>query len=418
MGFLSVDRFDRFGLVESKLGHFRKSLKMKNARDRNKDWAILVALTVPNRANQVRYQRIVALAEAFNLIVITSSPLPEKLQDMVVETHIITNNFDAWRKTRDNVRQLLANDKKVYVHTQYVPITALTGYLSKRKFGCKWVYDLWDHPSLIVQSQRGPKKWGHSLLTAIVKRWVLPKADAWIIAMHPAVMGILPAAPVSCQLIFIRAGYTRIQTANDNAANAKKLAKRPLRMVYAGPIMVQRGMGQIIRWAAAYNGREVELNIIGSLETSESKAIAERFELSCKGNPHIILRLHGELSHDETQRIIGLSDIGLCPLDTAVLNYRFAFPIKVIEQMREGLIVVATKTHGTKALIKDGENGILAVNSADGMALGLDRAIGVCCTPQTHQEMRTAAIMAQEGCDWGTVNRQLQKELTLLLGSK
>ena len=115
--------------------------------------------------------------------------------------------------------------------------------------------------------------------------------------------------------------------------------------------------------------------------------------------------------------IIRTSHIGLCPLDISIINYRFAFPVKVVEQMRLGLIVVATQTHGTGVFIEDGINGILAKNRKNGMGKALDRAIRVCKDSETQKSMCNAAIETVRDHRWSIVNKRLIERLKIVLGA-
>ena len=52
------------------------------------DWVVLVINKVNDRPNQVRYQRIVALAKEFNVVVVTNSELPQVLGELVHSVYL------------------------------------------------------------------------------------------------------------------------------------------------------------------------------------------------------------------------------------------------------------------------------------------------------------------------------------------
>jgi len=284
--------------------------------------------------------------------------------------------------------------------------------------GCKWVYDLWDHPTLGYASLKGPARWVRRFIWFAFKRWVLNRADAWIIAMHPAILGHLPPAPVSCHLIFNQPGY--IPEHGDKvgveSADRESGGNDIIRIVYAGPVSPRRGLRSIMQWAAGYRGATVELNIIGPCIGTESKRLMDEFKKRCGENRDLSLRVWGELTHSHAMGIILQSHIGLCPLDISILNYRFAYPIKVVEQMGLGLIVVATGTHGTRTFIDDGKNGVLAEGEGGAMSRALDRAVCICRNKDVAETMRDMAKKTLREQSWEILNSKLVKQLKVALG--
>lgn len=379
-------------------------------------WVIFVVNKVPDRPNQVRYQRFVALAQGFNLIVVTNADLPQALKDLAQEVYLVNKMFSTWSMVIRIAKRLKQEGNTVYVHTQYSPNPAIAGYLCKQRVGCKWIYDLWDHPSLGYMSMKGPSRWVRQFIWTIVRHWMLDKADAWIIAMHPAILGYMPPAPVSCQLIFSQPGCHTDPDMESDDEKQDSNSEDAIKIVYAGMVALQRGLSSIMQWALRHHGALVELHLIGPCLDSAENMLGE-FERKCEKNPDLSLKIHGELPHPQAMKIIRASHIGLCPLDISVLNYRFAFPVKVVEQMHLGLIVVATQTHGTGAFIEDGINGILAENRKDGLGKALDRAIRVCKDSETQKSMCNAAMETVRDHRWSIVNKRLVERLKTVLGA-
>lgn len=389
-----------------------KKNKLSEVDVQHTGWAIYVVNNVLDRPNRNSYQRIIALAQGFNLVVVTNAALPRAIEDLAQEVHQVKKAFSTWQMVIRVAKELTHEGNKVYVHTQYSPNPTIAGYLCKQRTGCKWVYDLWDHPSLGYElRKKGPVRCVKRLIWAVIKCWILDKADVWIIAMHPAIMGYLPPAPVSCQVIFNQPGCNTDHYANGDNKKTDKNKNETTKIAYAGPIALQRGLDKIMHWAVDYQGPAAELNIIGPSIDKEAEIMMAKFERKCDINPNISLRVWGELLHSDAIKILRDSDIGLCPFDISILNYRFNFPIKVVEQMQLGLIVVATATHGTRTFIRDNENGILAQNEEGGMDKALDRAIRVCKDSEIKQSMRKAAMETVREHKWPLVNERLVKRL-------
>lgn len=371
-----------------------------------RDWVIFVIEFVQDRPSQVRFQRLVALTDEFNVIVVTSKKLPGLLDRLVNSVIIADSRTDVWSITNKTSKYLQDEGKKFYIHTQYSPIQSIAGFLCKRQFGCKWVYDLWDHPSLTYSSRKGPARWVRQFIDMAVRRWMLDKADAWIIAMHPAILGYMPPAPTSCRIIFTQPGF--ITEKQEHVVGGKRGLERGelIRIAYAGPI-TRRRLDSLVSWVGGYSGPAVDLQIIGILHEKGPDGVLAAIEQACLNNSNISFKYHGELPHPKTVEILRTSDIGICPLDTTVLNYKFAFAIKIIEQMQLGLIVVANEAHGVRAYVKDGENGILAANETNGMRKALNRAINICANPSKKDKMSKAAIESVKDDTWPIKNKQL-----------
>lgn len=383
-----------------------KEVVSGDAYSSRRDWVIFVVEFVLDRPSQVRFQRLVALTGEFNVIVVTSEKLPVSLDRLVNRVIIAHSRSDVWSITIKASKYLHDEGKKFYVHTQYSPIQAIAGFLCKRRFDSKWIHDLWDHPSLTYSSRKGPARWVRQFIEVGVRRWMLDKADAWVIAMHPAILGYMPPAPTTCRIIFTQPGF--ITEKQEYVVGGKRSRERGelIRIAYAGPI-TRRRLNSLVSWADGYFGPPVELQIIGIMHETEPSGVLATIENAALNNPNVSFKYHGELPHPKTMKILRTSDIGVCPLDTNVLNYRFAFAIKIVEQMQLGLIVVANDAHGVRAYIKDGENGILVSNEANGMREGLNRAINICANPTRKDEMSKAAIESVKDDTWSTKNKHL-----------
>ncbi len=120
-------------------------------------YAIFPVGKVLDRPNNINYQRLAALASRYRLVVITMEPLPEGLCDKVEKIHLVAGALEMVRTCLAVCARLSGENQRFFIHTQFALTPLSAGFLCRRRFGCRWVYDLWDHPSL-VWSERGGLK--------------------------------------------------------------------------------------------------------------------------------------------------------------------------------------------------------------------------------------------------------------------
>lgn len=380
----------------------------------NRRWAVLIINRVLDRPNQVRYQRIVALAAEFNLIVITKTPLPKVLEAMVSEVRIERSNRGVLSRALAECRRLKAAGVPYYVHTQYAAVPLLAGYACKTLHQCRWVYDLWDHPSLGWIESTGPVRWARQMFWSGALRRLVVHADAWIIAMHPGILGYMPPAPVSCRLVFMRPGYDGAvgkSAVYESNARPRGVAK----VVYVGSVTRHRGLDLMVDWVENYQGEPVELHIAGPCGGQDSMALMEKLQRSDGKDRRVSVRILGEIGSEEVDRLLGDADIALSPVDVQVVNYRYAYPVKVIQYMSHGLIVVATESHGTRAVIDDGCNGFLSAYEPHGFRRAMARALAASANPGKRAAIRDAARKTAQENQWITMNLQLVREVVSLV---
>ena len=381
--------------------------------DGEKRDVIFVVNSVPDKKGQVRYQRILGLTRKFNVFVVARAPLPAELADLVAEVRVAGTRKQMLREAIDLAKSLRAQNRIFYVHTQYVPFTGLVGFLCKKATGCKWVYDLWDHPSLKWAHIRGPARWWRKSIWFVFRRLLLPRADAWIIAMHPGILGHLPAAPVSCRLILSNPGY--IAEEGEVQGIPARGKGDEVSIVYAGLIKANRGFDLMCQWASAYAGsQQVKLHLIGRCEKS-TVPLLDELEQKLREGSSLLLQVHGEIPHSDVLKILGRSHIGLCPINPEVLNYQYAYPVKIIEYLGANMIVVATRAHGICAMVAENENGYTFDYNRQSFSTAMQKAISVCCDEKPGKPILPDAYRLLESYQWHLVNERLSKDILQIL---
>lgn len=376
---------------------------------------IFVVNLVLDRPSQVRYQRILALSTVFNVIVVSRGMLPRKLKSVVTEVYKVDSVWKMWAKTLDLARLLTRRGGRGYVHTQYSLDSMFAGYLCKKLTGYPWIYDLWDHPSLSWARAKGPSRWLKQFFWFGVKH-LLRNCDAWIVAMNPGVLGHLPSVPISCRLIWSRPGCLERKDEEDPRQAVEASQEEALNVVYSGSITWTRGIELIKNWAKTYTGPSVNLHLLGNCD-KEAEPSLSRLQDDVIGNMYLKVKIWGELPYNDVLELLKLADIGLCPLDPKILNYRYAYPVKIMEYMSLRLVVVATDGHGVRSLVTDGRNGFIGSYDNEGFRKAIGRAISLCDDMSAKKRMLLEAKSVVDKNSWDHINHNLIGQLSeVLLG--
>jgi glycosyltransferase involved in cell wall biosynthesis len=190
---------------------------------------------------------------------------------------------------------------------------------------------------------------------------------------------------------------------------------REVVVCYAGFVIAIRGASLILDWAARYDGPPVRLELMGPYDAASEKGV-NRLMRNPQNAGRMNIRLHGALPHAEVLRIMRDGDIGICLTDPTVLNYRYAYPIKVVEYMSQGLVTVATDGHGVRAFVRHGENGFVSDYDLDSFARTMTEAIEACANEGRRRELVENAIRTVEARDWDIVNSALLADIGTVVG--
>ena len=386
---------------------------MKN----EKPWCIFVVGRVLDRPNQVRYQRIIALHKCFKVAVVTTCALPRHLQDYVDKVVIVPAGFHTWKNVIKIGKWLHHKGQTFFVHTQYSPKSLAAGYIAKRIFACKWVYDLWDHPSLTWEYLNGKAKWIRKSTWEVFGKRLILKADVWIVAMHPGILNHLPKGKLEPRLIYTSAGWSSYIPELGRTEKGESVIKPPVPIVYVGAVSVQRGLAEIEKWQRIYIGPEAELHIVGKPTDSKTDEILNSMISNSKRNPHCSVHIHGELRAEDAQKIIRRSKIGIFSVEGSVTNYKYAYPIKILEYLHYGLIVVSSETLGVAEFVADGVNGLLYDGRNRDLSDALRQAVDICLDLEIYRSFRETAIRSVKDRQWEVINRRLASELLAMLSS-
>lgn len=301
------------------------------------------------------------------------------------------------------------------VYTSPHPQALITGFLA-RKIGILWVADIWDAPSLGFDlgvlhgvPHRKLVRAYHQFLLQIVRR-ILPKADLILIAMDPEVLSYFGVYPQADNVFVVTNGVNlHITRPGGEVVDAKP---DKFRIVYVGPVQKTRGIDVILKAAELLlaEGLNFELELVGPILAEEKAWIDQVLE---RTGLNQCTTLTGAVPHAEALRRIAGADVCLCILPLKVLNYRYAYPIKLFEYMAMGKPIVCTRMKGTERIIQDGETGLL-VPPDDPHALA-EAILKLYCDPDLRRKLGQNARQAAVNYDWEKINAQIVERIAQLL---
>lgn len=390
-------------------------VKLEKEGWRDRPTVIFILNAIPDREGVPQYQRVVALSRRFNVVVVACNPIPASLREVVQEVRVVRRRRFMFGESLRVARELSKAGKQYFIYTQYSMYHLSIGYFVKKITGCRWIYDLWDHPSLRWAHRDRLRRIFSIVVWKVFVRRLLRSSDGWVIAMHPTVLATLPQPPVRCGVILVGPGYNGGPNASLSRVAANHRGK-PIRVVYAGVLRPHRGLALMLDWARGYSGPKVQFDLVGQYAGAAESLIEESLD-AIGANPDIDLNVHGELPHASVIEFLRSCDVGLCPLDPAVLNYRYAYPVKVVEYMVAGLVVVATHGHGIRAFVKDGETGFLSAYDHASFSKAVDRAISVAMDDEVRQSISENSASVVKGMDWRIINETLVSQLERVIGN-
>lgn len=180
------------------------------------------------------------------------------------------------------------------------------------------------------------------------------------------------------------------------------------KIVFVGQVGLYHGQKEVLESFAPLLGRQKNLRLIfiGGGEGLDKLKTDLR-----QNNIKKQVVFTGQVGQDKVKEILSNSDVGILPLwDKPV--YQARHPLKLIEYLAMGLIVVTNKVGEAKIIIKDGENGLLL---PAGDIIGLARRIGeVIDNPRDINNLSRRAILTAKQFSIQNILPKWQEFLQLL----
>jgi glycosyltransferase involved in cell wall biosynthesis len=372
---------------------------------------IFLCANIKNNINSTRYQRALVLTKNFDTIIISRSSIPADIKDRTLRSYNVGNNAFSLLYTLLLILYLRLTSNCRSIHTQYNTPAIITGFVAKYFMGFVWIYDLWDHPTLLFRVDNWRRRLQKFIFHLFVFR-LTAFADMWIIGMHKGILDAMPHPHSYTRIVKITNGVCEEIIHKAPTAPFSEKDKR-LRICYSGFITMQRGLHLLLEYVGGSKGKlPFQIDLLGKIDK-------EALETINYFNDKHVNRINyiGEKTHKESLIEISKCDVCLCLLDESFLNYKFSYPIKLFEYLALGKIVIASRTPALQEVIVDGENGFLVNNTICSLDAVFAKIVGMNDKGEMEKMALAAQRTANEYC-WTKINQFLETELLLLLNRK
>jgi glycosyltransferase involved in cell wall biosynthesis len=374
---------------------------------------IFLSGPISDNPNQARYQRASLLAHNYPAAIIYRGGIPPAVRASYMAAFHAPGRIFAHLYTFAIMTYLRVFRRYRVVYTTYSIYSIFLGFIAKRYLGCSWICDFWDHPSLQYSLRRSKSK--------RLKRYVfenhlsktLRQADLWIVAMDDGILSHLPGPGPDQRILKVTNGVDFDYMSSvlaDHEGSAGNGDTGSFDLCHSGWMNLERGIMQIIQLLQSLGSDyPLRLFVFGEADEYAKRAMEEHNRQGL-----IQIQYLGELDHPQCLRKISDCDAALCLLDTNVVNYRYAYPIKLLEYLALGKVTIATRTPATGGIIEDGTNGFLVDDSVDSLKDALGRIMAMRKNGSLDSLRREAKATA-ENYRWQTINATILAELKSLL---
>lgn len=355
--------------------------------------------------NANAYQKPLMLSEAFDMTLVcprgTTVPdeIAEKCRVVQVDCGDVRNGWSVWtvaRFVKAAWREISCyskkEQKKVFVATGFDFPCLILGWLAKRWLGARRIVFCWDPPALSWRDKGGVLARGvvtgiDWLFTGLVK-----DADRLVLNIHPGLLKEIGYAPRAGQLIQSVNGTGDFCWDNGQEQERETIGIVANATEEKGLLLVMEAFGIVKK-------KVPKLKVMW---------IGDKPNLRWMGKIPDGMEFTGRLAHKQAMEKLGPCGIAIHAYRD-VRSLRWNYPLKVLEYMALGKIIIAAELPGVRELIQDGTNGLLfKPGDVDDLCRALETAIG-------HQEL-SSRLGAQAKRDaekyrWSTLNQSVCGQL-------
>ncbi len=214
--------------------------------------------------------------------------------------------------------------------------TVLPALWCKKWYGKKVIYDIFD---FYADHLRGTPAWLKKLIRAADLR-AIASADAIILADDSRWSQIEGARPQRSAVIYNTPEDVRDQIQAELPVDPSTR----LRIIYAGLLMVERGLLELI--TVLHHHPDWHLDLVG-FGGDEERLVGE-----ARKSPNI--SWHGRLAYPSVLQLSYAADVLIATYDPSVPNHRYSSPNKIFEAMMLGKpVIVARNTHMDQIITKE-----------------------------------------------------------------
>lgn len=323
---------------------------MRNERRRD---VIFICKVIANKENSADFQRLSLLSKLSNLTVCTERSTLDKLDSSVSYSLMnVTGKLWVMRCAVRILKNYEPKGKKVYVYSSPGLYALLVSVIISRIRGWTLVVDFWDHPSLGFELA-GPLIKRLKKILWFVIRLMISKDDNFILAMEPGISKHLPECVENVYSVERGVVIDSIEPVSSSYSD-------DLKLVSVGWLYRIRGTEFLVKCMQELENRGLSatLKSAGSSDNYSLSMVEKHNRKSNNKIEHL-----GFIDKEEISEIYKWSNYGFCILDQSILNYRYAYPIKVVEYMAAHVVCIATRTYGIETML-DSKTGLL-VDSGD-----------------------------------------------------
>jgi glycosyltransferase involved in cell wall biosynthesis len=240
-----------------------------------------------------------------------------------------------------------------------------------RRLGVPVIYESHNVKSLIQKEARG----GPGALTV----GEIEQMESEILR---SASGIVFTAPLTESLAREHYDFTGPTLLAPNASPAPAPAgavgvRRDIDILYVGQLYAWKGFDLLLAAIARLPGRSLTVAGGGALgETVSEELRAARGRAEELGVSDRV-RFLGQIPPDAVPALMARARVGVIPLpaDVSVEARTFTAPLKLFEFWASGVPVVASDLPSIRALVRDGQTGLIVPAEPDSLAKGIDRLL-------------------------------------------
>jgi len=326
---------------------------------------IFIGITVNNDPNRTQYQRCLLLSKRFNTFVFLANneiPFPLEISRLAKGVYHLPLApafrflFPFFVLTK--VITIKPKPTNTIIYSTYHSLSVLTAVVLKI-FGFRTVVDIWDDPLLpVLQESKRRTKNKYKLLfnkiLSIPALRLLKTFDVVILALSQDFKQILYKYGVKEERIFHVTNGVSIELIKRYQFSTT-YKKNNFTVCYVGHVSWITGCNVLVEAILKLYKKypDIRLELIGDYNPKEENWLEEKFRL--RPDLKNIIKIRGYLPHKEVLDLVTRSSLCVYPFPDE-RQYRYIYPIKVLEYMAMGKAIVASKLKGVEELLVDNRN--------------------------------------------------------------
>lgn len=328
---------------------------------------VFIGIAINNDPNRTQYQRCLLLSKRFNTFVFLANneiSFPLEISCLAKGVYrfplapVFRFLFPFFVLTK--VITIKPKPTDTIIYSTYHSLSILAAAIFKI-FGFRTVVDIWDDPLLpVLQESKRRRKNRYKLLfnkiLSIPALRLLKTFDVVILALSQDFKQILYKYGVKEERIFHVTNGVSIELIKRYQFSTT-YKKNNFTVCYVGHVSWITGCDVLVEAILKLYKKypDIRLELIGDYNPKEEKWLEEKFRLS----PDLknIIKIRGYLPHKEVLDLVTRSSVCVYPFPDE-RQYRYIYPIKVLEYMAMGKAIVASKLKGVEELLVDNRNAL------------------------------------------------------------